>query len=207
MSHDFAQSEKFLLVDHASTPELRHLVHAFRKAEFIDRQGYEADDIRVEDGGEYDSADHDATMHIVSFREDRIVGCLRLVPTTRRYLLEMFPSLTRSVDYRNGNVWDISRLGTGGEERLGEKILCACFELAQNRGIEALVTFTTDARRDVLRGIGLEVEQLGAEQVVSGRDDEFWTAVGLRMRVNDHQHKALQTYIRDDRTFWPELSR
>lgn len=90
-------------------PELRSRVASYRHKVFVERLGWQ---LQTQDGTELDQFDRPDTVYVVAQDdEQQIIGCARLLPTTRPYLLaEVFPHLLNGQEPPcSSDVWELSR--------------------------------------------------------------------------------------------------
>ena len=81
-----------LYVGHAATPQTMDKIWRFRHAQFVERLGWQA--LYKEDGREIDPFDHARALHLVLYKQARVIGYSRLLPTTEPHLLSnVYPQI------------------------------------------------------------------------------------------------------------------
>lgn len=130
---------------------LRHRV-------FKERMGWV---VSSENGEERDQFDDCKPTYVLAFgKSSKLVGCMRLLPTTGPYMLkDVFPKLLNDrTPPSDPNIWECSRLGVEGEDshRTGlaakamtsAELFCGAAEFFLSRGIHsALGVFDASAGR------------------------------------------------------------
>lgn len=150
----------------------------YRHRVFIERLGW---DLQTLPGIELDDFDRQDTVYVIARGDHgRLVGCARLLPTTRPYLLShVFPEL---LDGRpapcSEQIWELSRFAALDlEDELASNfgtlssptavaLLKACIRSAYERGASELVTVSPLGVERLLRKAGFDARRWGkAHQV------------------------------------------
>lgn len=152
----------------------------YRHKVFVERLGWQ---LRTRDGAELDQFDRPDTVYVVA-QEDggRIVGCARLLPTTRPYLLgEVFPQLLNGLAPPcSPDVWELSRFAAlDFNDRtipapgqfsspiaitlLEEAVACAAA-----RGAKRLLSVSPIGVERLLQKLGFHAHRAGPPTVVDG---------------------------------------
>ena len=90
-------------------PDLCSKVAHYRHQIFVERLGWQ---LQTQDGAELDQFDRSDTVYVIAQDDDRqVIGCARLLPTIRPYLLaDVFPQLLNGMaPPRSPDVWELSR--------------------------------------------------------------------------------------------------
>ena len=78
-------------------PDLYSKVAHYRHKVFVERLGWQ---LQTRDGGELDQFDRPDNVYVIAQDDDRqVIGCARLLPTMRPYLLaDVFPQLLNGME-------------------------------------------------------------------------------------------------------------
>ena len=90
-------------------PDLYSKVAHYRHKIFVERLGWQ---LQTKDGGELDQFDRPDTIYVIAQDDEvQVIGCARLLPTLRSYLLsDIFPQLLNGMEPpRSPDVWELSR--------------------------------------------------------------------------------------------------
>ena len=93
-------------------PDLYSKVAHYRHRIFVERLGWQ---LQTKDGGEldqFDRPDRPDTIYVIAQNDEgQVIGCARLLPTLRPYLLsDIFPQLLNGMEPpRSPEVWELSR--------------------------------------------------------------------------------------------------
>jgi len=93
-------------------PRLYEALGIYRRRVFVDTLGWQLPDAGL---FEFDQFDRDDTLHVIALNEEgAVVGCARLLPTMRPYLLaDVFGELlVGTAAPRSPSLWEISRFST-----------------------------------------------------------------------------------------------
>ena len=172
---------KFIgLTAEAMPGELLARLGRYRHRVFVERLQWE---LASRNGMEFDQFDRADTLHVVALRDDgELIGCARLLPTERPYLLaEVFPQLMAGAPMpRSPEVWEISRfaaidldLATGGNTRqfaspVTPRLLRKALSLAASAGVKQLVSVSPLGVERILRKLGFRARRAGAPVRVAG---------------------------------------
>ena len=152
----------------------------YRHKIFVDRLGW---DLVTDNGQEIDQFDRADTIYVVAKNNaGRILGCARLLPTTRPYLLgEVFPELLNGLPPPSSpDVWELSRFAAvdiedpqaGNQPRLGISISVALLKETMRRakelGAKRLITVTTIGVERLVRRTGVNSHRAGPPKIVDG---------------------------------------
>lgn len=155
-------------------------VSRYRYQVFVEQLGWQ---LPTRDGTELDQFDRPDTVYVVAQDDEgHIIGCARLLPTTRPYLLgEVFPQLLNGLPPPcSPDVWELSRFAAvdlnrqdtsgGGQlsspiavRLLQESIVCAAAH-----GAKRLITVSPIGVERLLRRAGFHAHRAGPPIVVDG---------------------------------------
>ena len=166
-------SENFLQNQYKRLAEYRHQV-------FVERLGWE--DLRSESGLEMDQFDRNDTIYIVAEEDDgHIVGCARLLPTTKPYLLgEVFPQLYNGLSPPcSPDVWELSRFSALDINKrnasssqvsspIARQLLEESISCAVAQGAKRLITVSPLGIERLLLRSGFNSHRAGPPVIISG---------------------------------------
>ncbi|MEO3714086.1 acyl-homoserine-lactone synthase [Roseateles flavus] len=153
----------------------------FRYQVFVEMLGW---DLPCRDGMELDQFDREDTVYLVAFKDSRVVGTARLLPTLRPYLLgEVFPALMGPHPLpRDPAVWELSRFtavdldgGLAGVDAtrqfssaIAVELLRAALHLASKHRVERLITVSPLGVERLLRRAGFLAHRAAPPQIIDG---------------------------------------
>ena len=156
----------------------KRLAH-YRYRVFVERLGW---DLPAFDGQEKDQFDRPDTVYVVGQEEGWVIGCARLLPSTRPYLLsEVFPQLLNGLTPPSSpEIWELSRfaavdfdakqtspLGQFSSpiavQLLKESLVCAA-----SHGAKRLLTVSPLGVERLLRRAGFNCRRAGPPVLVDG---------------------------------------
>lgn len=155
-------------------------VARYRYQVFVERLGWRLD---TEGGFELDQFDREDTLYVVAREEKgRIIGCARLLPTERPYLLEeVFPELLNGVPLpKSPAVWELSRFvsvdlerkvcrrGVNYDPEVSAALLREAIRCAAVHGAKRLITVSPLGVERLLRRAGFTAHRAGPPKVVDG---------------------------------------
>jgi N-acyl-L-homoserine lactone synthetase len=174
LRHRGERRMKFIgLTAEAMPGELLDRLGRYRYRVFVERLQWE---LASRNGMEFDQFDRPDTRHVLALRDDgELIGCARLLPTERPYLLaEVFPQLMAGAPVpRSPEVWEISRfaavdldLATGGNNRqfaspVTPWLLRKALSLAASAGVKQLVSVSPPGIERILRRLGFAARCAG----------------------------------------------
>lgn len=153
----------------------------YRHKVFVERLGWQ---LQSEGGLEFDQFDRDDTLYVIARDDDGdVIGCGRLLPTTRPYLLgDIFPQLMGEHPIpRSPDVWELSRFaamdfGSSNMSPLGQfsspiaaGLLHAAMASAAQRGAKSLITVSPLGVERLLRKGGIAAHRIAPPVIVDGR--------------------------------------
>ena len=158
---------------HSLPKAQRQELFEYRYSVFVERLGWELD---TQEGVETDEFDHDETCYV--FAKDStggMVGCARLLPTTRPYLLEkVFPELMGSEDPpKCDDIWELSRFTSmnlkmtqgihDGQmtSQVTQRLLWHSFKVAKRKGAKDVISVSPVGIERLLRSMGVPNHRLG----------------------------------------------
>jgi acyl homoserine lactone synthase len=189
--------------------ELRHLLTGYRYRVFVEGLGWR---LQVPEGREEDQFDRPDTLYVVARDSDgNIVGCCRLLPTTRPYLLrDVFPALLGGMaPPQRSDVWELSRFaavpGTGASAslppRLAERVLLQALRVCARQGAEQLLAVTTLPVERLMRRAGVDVQRIGPPALRDGS-----AIIAVVININERSFRALEAHARHDELAEPARS-
>jgi len=153
---------------------------SYRHKVFVERLGWQ---LKAENGLEFDQFDRPDTVYVIARDEDDdVIGCARLLPTTRPYLLgEVFPELLNGLPPpASPEVWELSRFAAvdfnaAPSSPLGQfsspiavGLLRASIACAGEHGAKQLITVSPLGVERLLRKAGFEARRAGPPIIVDG---------------------------------------
>lgn len=165
------------------TTDVKKKLFKYRYDVFIDALGWE---LETPLNMEVDQFDHDGTLYVVAKnKEEDVIGCARLLPTTESYLLEeVFPELLNGQTApKSPDVWEVSRftnlvstqnelspsIGNGGQisELSFTELLKATIQCAKKQGAKRLISVSPIGIEKLLRKAGIRGNRLGPAKVIN----------------------------------------
>jgi acyl homoserine lactone synthase len=154
---------------------------SYRHKVFVERLGWQ---LQAEDGLEFDQFDRPDTVYVIA-RDDEghVIGCARLLPTTRPYLLgEVFPELMHDLPVPSSpEIWELSRFaavdvnGAATMSPLGQfsspiavNLLQASIDSAAERGARQLITVSPLGIERLLRKAWFSAHRAGPPLMIGG---------------------------------------
>lgn len=162
-------------------PGVYSKVSRYRHRVFVERLGWQ---LPVCDGAELDQFDRPDSVYVVA-RDDKenVIGCARLLPTTRPYLLgEVFPQLLNGLTPPcTPDVWELSRFAAvdlnrrdslvgGGQSSspLTIRLFHESIACASAHGAKKLIAVSYVGVERLLRRGGIRARRAGPPIVVDG---------------------------------------
>lgn len=139
--------------------QMRHRV-------FVEKRGWP---LKSENGRERDAFDTENASYILNTEADgSLSGALRLLPTTRPFLLATtLAHMVEGAAPSGTHIWEVSRLAVRGDRTdasyLGP-LLLGLTQFALLRGVETFLCNMDDEFAAALHAIGLETSRLGRPQ-------------------------------------------
>ena len=151
----------------------------YRRRVFVEQLGWE---LRTQDGAELDQFDRPDTVYVVAQSDDgQILGCARLLPTTRPYLLgEVFPQLLNGLlPPCSEDIWELSRFAAVdlnnpsiAQEQLSSpirvKLLHESVAYAVGQGAKRLICVSPIGVESLIRRAGFHAHRAGPPMVIDG---------------------------------------
>lgn len=157
----------------------------YRQQVFVERLGWP---LPTSQGMEVDQFDRADTVYVVAQNDkNEIIGCARLLPTHRPYLLgEVFPQLLNGLPVPcSPDVWELSRFAAGSVEHpkeaaahrsllnpmlspIAEPLLREAMRCAAAHGAKQLITVSPLGVERLLRRAGIEARRAGPPVFVGG---------------------------------------
>jgi acyl homoserine lactone synthase len=164
-------------------PRLFDDLGCYRHRVFVERMGWQ---LQAEDGLEFDQFDRADTVYVVARgARGQVVGCARLLPTLRPYLLaDVFPQLLHGAPApRCSTVWELSRFAAvdldlasaeiGSNAAFSSpaavRLLRAALNSASERGGRELITVSPLGVERLLRKAGFQADRFAPPCSVQGR--------------------------------------
>lgn len=172
-------------------PELYSKVGLYRHKIFVERLGWQ---LHTKDGAELDQFDRYDTVYVIAQDDDdQVVGCARLLPTIRPYLLEeVFPHLLNGLKPpRSPEVWELSRFSAVDlngplqavrhrfSSTTAVRLLKESLDCAASFGAKRLITVSPLGVERLLHRAGFHAHRAGPPMVIDG--DPFfacWIEIG-----------------------------
>jgi len=155
-------------------------ISRYRYQVFVERLGWQ---LPARDGAELDQFDRPDTVYVVAQDDEgSVIGCARLLPTTRPYLLgEKFPYLLNGLPIPcSPDVWELSRFAAvdlnreatsvGGQfsSPIAIKLLKESIACAAAYGAKRLITVSPIGVERLLRRAGFHAYRAGPPVVIDG---------------------------------------
>ncbi|NIR92540.1 MAG: GNAT family N-acetyltransferase [Gammaproteobacteria bacterium] len=161
-------------------PGLYSKVSHYRHQVFVEMLGWQ---LPVQDGGELDQFDRPDSVYVAAQDDEgNIIGCARLLPTTRPYLLgEVFPQLLNGMPPPcSPDVWELSRfaavdLQSEDASKRGQfsshitiNLFLESIACAAAHGAKSLITVSPLGVERLLRRGGIHARRAGPPLVIDG---------------------------------------
>ena len=157
----------------------------YRQQVFVERLGWP---LPTSQGMEADQFDRADTVYVLAQNDkNEVIGCARLLPTHRPYLLgEVFPQLLNGLPVPcSSDVWELSRFAAGRLEDtkeetirpsllnpmlspIAEPLLREAIRCAAAHGAKRLITVSPLGVERLLRRAGIEARRAGPPVLVDG---------------------------------------
>lgn len=151
----------------------------YRQRVFVEQLGWA---LQTQDGMEADQFDRPDTVYVVARDDvDQLIGCARLLPSTRPYLLgEIFPQLLNGLSPPcSPDVWELSRFAavdlnsqsTGSGQfssPVAIQLLQQAMAYAAGHGAKRLITVSPLGVERLLRKAGFDAHRAGPPTIVDG---------------------------------------
>lgn len=183
-------------------PALFTALARYRYEVFIKGQGWR---LPCAQGLELDAFDCDETVHVLACNARReIVGCARLIPTDRPFLLgEVFAHLMGQTPLPcSGSVWELSRFSSwqvqGARHRQSWQgttaFMSRVLDVACALGARRLIAFSAPGNERLLKRMGVVTQRIAPAQQVDGFCvAPFWIEVADTGSVADRRGLAWRT--------------
>ena len=161
-------------------PDLYSRVASYRHKVFVERLGWQ---LQTHHGGELDQFDRPDTVYVIAQNNDRqIIGCARLLPTIRPYLLaEVFPHLLNGMEPpRSPDVWELSRFSVVDfnnplqverhrfSSSTAVRLLEESLHCAESHGAKRLITVSPLGVERLLQRAGFHAHRAGPPTIIDG---------------------------------------
>lgn len=152
----------------------------YRYKVFVERLGWP---LRTQNGAELDQFDRPDTVYVVAQDDnDCVIGCARLLPTTRPYLLgEVFPQLLNGLAPPcSPDVWELSRFAAVDfnsratsalrqfSSPIAIKLLQESIACAAAHGAKQLITVSPIGVERLLQNMGVNAHRAGPPMIIDG---------------------------------------
>lgn len=152
----------------------------YRRDIFVGKLGWE---LALTNDLELDQFDRKDTIYVLARDENhQVIGCARLLPTTRPYLLgEVFPNLLNGLAPPSStDVWELSRFAATGDSgqggcagsqhpsKLALEILNVAADYARRQGAKRLITVSPIGMERLLQKTGFHTHRAGPPVLVAG---------------------------------------
>ena len=160
--------------------DLYSKVAHYRHKIFVERLGWQ---LQTKDGAELDQFDRSDTVYVIAQDDDgQVIGCARLLPTIRPYLLaNVFPYLLNGMEPpRSLDVWELSRFSAvdlSGTVNTGRyrfssltavRLLEASLEFAGSHSAKRLITVSPLGVERLLHRAGFHAHRAGPPMAIDG---------------------------------------
>lgn len=160
--------------------DLYSKVARYRHKVFVERLGWP---LQTQNGVELDQFDRPDTVYVIAQDDDGcVIGCARLLPTTRPYLLgEVFPQLLNGlVPPCSPDVWELSRFAAMDfhsqpisasrqfSSPIAIKLLQESIAYATAHGAKQLITVSPIGVERLLQKLGINAHRAGPPMIVDG---------------------------------------
>ena len=161
-------------------PDLYTKVAHYRHKIFVERLGWQ---LQTKDGGELDQFDRHDTVYVIAQDDgNRIIGCARLLPTIRPYLLaDVFPQLLNGLEPpRSSEVWELSRFSAADlngplhtvrhrfSSTTAVRLLEESLHCAASFGAKRLITVSPLGVERLLHRAGFHAHRAGPPTMIDG---------------------------------------
>lgn len=175
-------------------------IYALRHKVFKEKLNWKVDSI---DG--YKEIDRFDSLHRVSFiivvnADDKVLGCMRLLPTTSDYMLEkVFPQLL--VEHpKDTHIWEISRFAIDPILQKNTNMIClniptlllleGMCEFAKIHKISNYIAATTATLNRLVRTIGMDTQVIGNKITIDNTN-----VIALNILMNEKTFNGLKTRL------------
>lgn len=138
-------------------------MHQLRKRIFADKCKWP---VNIVNGMEFDQFDTQNAKYLVHKVDNKVVACVRLLPTTQGYLLgEVFPELVEKIPLpRSKYVWEITRLCADKDlapRNIMNIMLTSIMEFGVHHNIKYFVSIADIRTEKLIKRAGWFAERLG----------------------------------------------
>ena len=150
----------------------------YRHDIFVKKLGWE---LNTPDNIEVDQFDNEDSVYVIAKKYEEIVGCARLLPTTRPYLLEeVFPELLNGLQPpKSEEIWEVSRFtnsylsnGVNNPDQIGGVefggFLKEVMRVAKREGAKKLISVSPIGIERLLRKSNIKAHRAGKPMIVNG---------------------------------------
>jgi len=152
----------------------------YRYKVFVETLGWE---LQTQNGEELDQFDRPDTYYAIAQNDDgEILGCARLLPTDKPYLLgDVFPELMNGQPLPNSaEIWELSRFaavdfnnktsGMAGQfsSAIAVDLLRGALQYAKAKGAKRLVSVSPVGVERLLRQAGFKAHRAGPPMIIDG---------------------------------------
>jgi len=140
----------------------------YRHRIFVQRLGWH---LPCLDGREFDQFDRPDTVYTLALdASGAILGCARMLPTTKPYLLgELFPELLDGAPPpRSARIWELSRFACSSPSAT-RPLLAATIASAARAGATRLLTISPLGVERLMRRMGVQMRRAGAPIRMHGK--------------------------------------
>lgn len=133
---------------------------------------------------------------------DKLIGCMRLLPTLNDYMLEkVFPTiLDEEVIPKEDKIWEVSRVAVDPDyqrsiemmsfDKVTLLLLKGACEFSKTHKIECYVTVTTDRLGRLLQSLKMDSKRIGKKLIM-----EDCNVVTLQFNMNEESFDAVNTAL------------
>lgn len=149
----------------------------FRYEVFVKELGWSLPDANHEAHVEFDEFDTADVLYVVALSfDDCVVGCARLIPTSRPHLLRsIFPHLVAPHQQPNAfDVWELSRLAvlrvgqSAAQTKLARTIFLQAVDVAALHGATSIIGVVTLSMERFYRQNGIYLRRIGRTERIDG---------------------------------------
>jgi len=177
-------------------------IYRLRHKVFKEKLNWKVDTIDGDKEIDYFDALSDLHYVIVLDDNDKLVGCMRLLPTLNDYMLEkVFPTLLDDKNIpKEDKIWEVSRvavdpdyqrsIGMMSFDKATLLLLKGACEFSKKQKIDSYLTVTTDRLGRLLLSLKMDSKKIGRKLAM-----EDCNVVSLQFNMNNESFDAINTAL------------